>query len=1191
MRKKRMQSRSKRTIFLLLVVVMLWGFQGPPAAATAGNPAEINGLNITWYTAHRNTTSGNMSKLFDFTDMFEGHEGMTDHDRDEAASRHALATFDKSVIFREPGVFQGVDGKFRMNDPVWDDIWYEEWVWAELTGYIKFPLGWTDFLYKMDAENRMILELNGHTMIDQWDNDTLRNRLTNTPEDINFRMKPGMDQYKKIRIVLGRNKTEPDEEEPFGLYRYANTISDYIPFEMSSFFTELPAAELKPYLTLDDENNTIRLDGKIDYSDYQYGLAELVEIQDILTGEVRSTEYQMVRGFRDFTGPAQQVGDVAGILIIKNKRFDVDITQGHGPETLLAGEFTAVPAVPPSGLQITGRTFSQNTLEWQPASDPRGINEYEIYRRTIAQKKDGIMITLPVGQEQPPELVGRTKTTAYTDYPDKDAEINYFNWAVYEYSVRAVDKNGNPSEESNRVRTDAVPLTSPPAAPQGLYLVTPAPYENHLRWTASADDTGISKYLILRRTLSPAPQNTDGGLIINLSGNDPQIIGTSFKTEYKDTHVEMGAEYQYTVMAIDTEQNPSEQSAPLAVLVPTALTLPRESTVLNEGETYRATGTFDPPEGAWRGTADYGDGSGLQKLTLDAGNTFALAHTYWDDGGYNVKVRFVRRGVGEISGTIPVKVNNVAPVLTQLGTNDRLSVGEGETLRLAGAFSDPGTDRWTLSADYGDSPLGPLTVPVNSDKTFTLEHQYYQRILSPADSAAEDAGAVGKGTGPATELSPQKNSYLLRVQITDDDGPAATKDITVGVTNVPPVVAAGPDENILRGIPFTREGSFSDPGQDSWQAFVDYGDGSGEEPLLVNEDKTFRLAHIYLTGGTYTVAVRVKDQDGGQGTASFMVKVKDYLLTPNAGEDMTLLEGENLDRKVSIGGPPDKIRKITVDYGDGSEEQTLYLNSQRGGGGILRGGASTAQDAVAQSYALTHSYADDGVYAVTLQVTDVDGDVYEDTFRAEVQNAAPVVSLDKVGRIKRRESFTLTGSFRDPGADQWTVTVDFDDGGGEEPLALNAGKTFSIEHSYTSAGHYTVTVTVKDDEGGEGQESLGIAVVMPKKKSGSAAAPSTKLSSLLISDDSLSPAFDPNEYDYMVWNVVTPTFTITPTAAYAGATITIAWNAAEDGSQVLGSGGESQPIPLDYGDGNRILIDITADGVAPSQYTVYPVYR
>jgi Ca2+-binding RTX toxin-like protein len=62
---------------------------------------------------------------------------------------------------------------------------------------------------------------------------------------------------------------------------------------------------------------------------------------------------------------------------------------------------------------------------------------------------------------------------------------------------------------------------------------------------------------------------------------------------------------------------------------------------------------------------------------------------------------------------------------------------------------------------------------------------------------------------------------------------------------------------------------------------------------------------------------------------------------------------------------------------------------------------------------------------------------------------------------------TFTGSFTDPDlGDAWTATVDFGDGAGPQPLALNADHTFSVVHTYLKNGTYPAALLVQDKDGG-----------------------------------------------------------------------------------------------------------------------------
>ena len=57
---------------------------------------------------------------------------------------------------------------------------------------------------------------------------------------------------------------------------------------------------------------------------------------------------------------------------------------------------------------------------------------------------------------------------------------------------------------------------------------------------------------------------------------------------------------------------------------------------------------------------------------------------------------------------------------------------------------------------------------------------------------------------------------------------------------------------------FTSSGSFTDELPDDATATVDYGDGSGVQPLAAL-GSTFNLSHTYTTPGAKTVTVKVTD--------------------------------------------------------------------------------------------------------------------------------------------------------------------------------------------------------------------------------------------------------------------------------------------------------------------------------------------
>jgi hypothetical protein len=64
--------------------------------------------------------------------------------------------------------------------------------------------------------------------------------------------------------------------------------------------------------------------------------------------------------------------------------------------------------------------------------------------------------------------------------------------------------------------------------------------------------------------------------------------------------------------------------------------------------------------------------------------------------------------------------------------------------------------------------------------------------------------------------------------------------------------------------------TFTDPGNDTWKAIVNFGDGSGVQTIDLRDNK-FQLKHRYAHSGAYTLTITLTDDDGGVATMSFGV--------------------------------------------------------------------------------------------------------------------------------------------------------------------------------------------------------------------------------------------------------------------------------------------------------------------------------
>ena len=193
-------------------------------------------------------------------------------------------------------------------------------------------------------------------------------------------------------------------------------------------------------------------------------------------------------------------------------------------------------------------------------------------------------------------------------------------------------------------------------------------------------------------------------------------------------------------------------------------------------------------------------------------------------------------------------VNNIVPSSLNLGSDD--NINEGDALFRAGTFTDPDNSTWTDSTvDYGDG-LGPQALPFSSTSTaFSLSHVY------------DDEG-----------------TFAVDVIIDDGDGGTVSGSFDVNVANVTPTFGLSATDTVDEDVLYSLADAFTDPGNDSWDATVDYDEGSGPE-LLTLGGKGFTLSHTYADPGTYDVVVRVDDNDGGVGTHTIALTVVDTFPT------------------------------------------------------------------------------------------------------------------------------------------------------------------------------------------------------------------------------------------------------------------------------------------------------------------------
>jgi uncharacterized repeat protein (TIGR01451 family) len=457
--------------------------------------------------------------------------------------------------------------------------------------------------------------------------------------------------------------------------------------------------------------------------------------------------------------------------------------------------------------------------------------------------------------------------------------------------------------------------------------------------------------------------------------------------------------------------------------------------------------------------------------TLPAHTTFISA----SDGGSESAGIVAWPGfdlAGETSDTrtITLQVNSVIPIGVTTIINTTTVTDDGAS------GPDPTPENNTAN-DTDRVASGPVNnAPVADDQAvFMNEDTSIDITLSATDPEGDSltfsvvsatTNGILSGTAPNLSYTPNADfsgSDSLTFKANDGlgDSNIATVSVTVNPINDLLVADAGGPYTTSEGSPIALDATASADPDDTivlyrWDLDNDgaYDDAIGPAAGVVFGDD-----------GSFTVAIRVTNASGESATDTAQIVVSNEAPSVEAGPDQTVNEGETVSLAPATFTDPGTLDThiATVDWGDGSPEELRPVGQVPGSGSGSASGSVSA----------SHNYSDNGVYVVTVKITDDDEGVSSDITIITVNNVAPMVDAGSDTIVTEGEIFSPTGSFSDPGADSWTATVDYGDGTGSQSLAL-IGKTFTFGHTYVSSGVYSMTVTIADDDGALGGD---IAVV------------------------------------------------------------------------------------------------------------------
>jgi ELWxxDGT repeat protein len=403
---------------------------------------------------------------------------------------------------------------------------------------------------------------------------------------------------------------------------------------------------------------------------------------------------------------------------------------------------------------------------------------------------------------------------------------------------------------------------------------------------------------------------------------------------------------------------------------------------------------------------------------------------------------------------------------TSAGTHEISPLPDGSASGLANAggtvffgfYPDSSSALELWKSDGTAGGTGPVaSLPDLSELTaagsrvyFTVDDPIAGNELFASDGTAAGTGLVADiNPGPAGSFPGNLTAVGATLFFDANDGSHGDElwKAVAPVAPPPPTTAS----TINEGSVFTGVGSFADSDANGpWTATVNYGDGSGDQPLVLNPDRTFALEHLYLDDGSETITVTVTSAVGASGSGSETISVLNVAPTAAiANPPASSPEGSPIALTGVVNDPS------PVDVAAGFAEAWA----------VTKDGSPFASG-TGPGFSFTPD--DDGTYIVTLIATDEDGGVGAPASTTiNVTNVAPTVQVVGDSSGVRGQVRHLSVSVTDPSAVDtaagFTSTINWGDGTPAQPVAPSP--TAGVGHVFTQAGTYTVSVTAADEDG------------------------------------------------------------------------------------------------------------------------------
>lgn len=551
---------------------------------------------------------------------------------------------------------------------------------------------------------------------------------------------------------------------------------------------------------------------------------------------------------------------------------------------------------------------------------------------------------------------------------------------------------------------------------------------------------------------SPTPNPASTGATVNLSfgiSSSTNVTGVSVNwgdgsspdnlpgTATKDTHIytSTGAlqsqTFNITITATNSGGSASGTTTETVNDRPPATTISSvvPSPVLT-GQTLNASFTATDPDGTVSSiTVNWGDGSLVDSLP---GTATSDTHAYASTGTFTITVVAADNSGSKGQAATPVTVQSqiISPTVTVGSlTPNPANTGTTVNVNFTVSTSAPVTG---ITVYWGDgTPLDNLSGTATSDS-----HVYSSTGSAKSEVFTINVTATNSaGSGSAT-TSETVNDQPPTVTISSVTSPANT------------------------GQTVTLTFSTADPDGTTSLISVNWGDGT---PADVMPGTAASDSHNYNSTSNamskiFTITISAIDNSGsvGQATTSVTINDRPPAVAVSGASPNPALVGQTVSVSFSTNDPDGTVSSITVNWGDGSQPDSL---------------PGTARSD-------THTYGSGGAFTITVTATDnSDSQGSGMTSDSATTPLAPTVSINSVSPNPANTGQTVTVTFTVSSTISVTgITVNWGDGS----IDNLSGTATSDTHIYTSTGNlqaqiFNVIVTATNTAG-SGSSSTSITI-------------------------------------------------------------------------------------------------------------------